>query len=138
MVRSCDLASIGGLDEECQATARHDARLAAESAFYVVRHAKDDRDIAAMIAGSLRSMGHNASSGTVATLPDVVDILVTYEDRWYWDMATYMLSIEIKFRDPQTEAVLASGKSMRTSLARKSPEYMTNEVLREIFSKVGS
>jgi hypothetical protein len=50
-----------------------------------------------------------------------------------WDITMYMLELNVEIRDPRTDYILATGKSSRTSLARKSPEEMVEEVIGEIF-----
>ena len=52
-----------------------------------------------------------------------------------WDITMYMLELNIEIRHPRTDYVLATGRSFRTSLARKSPEEMVEEVIGEIFGE---
>ena len=85
-----------------------------------------------MIANELNSMGYQATSGVEQTSPIPVDAIVTYRDKWMWDITMYMLELNIDLRDPKTNYSFASGRSYRTSLARKSPEEMTEEVLVKI------
>jgi hypothetical protein len=49
-----------------------------------------------------------------------------------WDITMYMLELTINFRDPKNNFPLASGNSFHTSLTRKSPEEMVDEVLNNI------
>jgi hypothetical protein len=51
-----------------------------------------------------------------------------------WDITMYMIELTIDFRDPKTSFPLATGTSMHTSLTRKSPEEMVEEVLTNIQS----
>lgn len=102
--------------------------------FYVQKLAEDDRGIEQVIADELNKRGFLAIAGGADTRPDDVDILVTYQDRWMWDMTMYMIEINIEFRDPQNSVVVADGTSYRTSFARKPPEFMVNEVLTDIFN----
>ena len=62
-----------------------------------------------------------------------VDVIVTYADRWMWDITMYMIEINIELHDPETNYVFASGKSYRTSLVRKEPDEMVDEVFRDMF-----
>jgi hypothetical protein len=108
--------------------------LTALKSFYVQKFAPDKRNLHEVIANKLNELGFKATSG-VDPAPEVpVDALVTYKDRWMWDMTNYMLEINIDFRNPETNYLFASGKSYRTSLARKPPEYMIDEALRDLFS----
>ena len=103
--------------------------------FYVQKLAADGRGIEQVIANRLTYMGFTAASGASETPSSPVDAIVTYQDKWMWDITMYMLQLSIQLRDPQTRMVLAIGDSMRTSLIRKSPEGMVDEVLTEIFKK---
>ena len=102
--------------------------------FHVRKLPADGRGIEKIIAAKLVEFGFNATSGEKEASPTAYDAIVTYKDRWMWDITMYMLEIDIQLRDPETEFVLATGTSYRTSLARKSPEEMVDEVLRDMFT----
>jgi hypothetical protein len=100
---------------------------------HVLQHAQDKRNIDDMIADRLRRAGFEATSGPEGSpLPEGVAAVVTYEDHWMWDMSNYLIVLRIDFRDPDTNELLASGQSYRTSLDRKPPEYMVDEVLAKL------
>jgi hypothetical protein len=103
---------------------------------YVVKHAADGRGVNLLIVNKLQSMGYGVTTG-VSTTSDA-DALVTYVDKWMWDMKMYMLELTITIRDPKTDFPLASGNSYHTSLTRKSPEEMVDEVLTNIFKQKGN
>jgi len=101
--------------------------------FYVVKLSADNRGIQHLIVNKLNSMGKTAVAGTNPNPASPVDAVVTYEDKWMWDISMYMLELRIGIRDPETNYKFASGHSYRTSLVRKSPEEMVSEVLGKIF-----
>jgi len=103
--------------------------------FYVQKFVPDGRGLEATIAARLQALGYRATSGTAEKPTEPVDAIVTYVDRWMWDITMYMLEITIQFRQPDTGYVFASGNSYRTSLVRKSPEHMIEEVLRDMLGK---
>jgi hypothetical protein len=107
--------------------------LAALNTFYVQKFAPDKRGLEKIIAAKLNEIGFDATSGAEAVPPRPVDALVTYKDKWMWDITNYMLEINLEFRNPETNFMFASGKSYRTSLARKSPEGMIDEVIHDLF-----
>ena len=100
---------------------------------YVQKLAADERGIEQLIANQLTRMGFIAASGASETPSSAADAIVTYQDKWMWDITMYMLQLSVQIRDGQTRMVLADGQSMHTSLVRKSPEEMVKEVLTEIF-----
>jgi hypothetical protein len=97
--------------------------------FYVKKYKEDTRDTNILIENKLESMGFE-----VANNEENVDALVTYVDKWWWDITMYMLELTITIRDPETDFPLASGNSLHTSLTRKSAEEMVDEVLTNIFA----
>lgn len=108
--------------------------LADRNPVYVVRHDADTRALDHVIAERLRRSGFAATSGPASEQPAEVRAIVSYEDHWQWDMSNYLLVLRIDFRDPQTEELLASGQSYRTSTARRPPEVMIDEVITSILS----
>jgi hypothetical protein len=103
--------------------------------FYVVQLAADERGIDKVIAGQLIAMGFTATNGKADQTPQNVDAIITYQDRWMWDLSMYMMELNIQVRAPKTQMTLASGKSFRPSLQRRSPEEMAKEVLTSIFAQ---
>jgi hypothetical protein len=101
--------------------------------FYVVRVPEDERGIEKLIAKRLTAMGYPSTSGDTQTPPAKVDGVVTYNDRWAWDITMYMIRLDIEIRDAATGAILANGEVMRPSLQRKSPEGMVEETLGVVF-----
>ena len=103
--------------------------------FHVVRLPKDERGVDRIIADRLNAMGKQATAGEKTAAPADIDAIVTYQDKWMWDISMYMLELNIQFRKPQSEVAIATGHSLRTSLVRKSPAEMVDEVITEIFKK---
>lgn len=112
-----------------------DADLSQTKSFYVVWLEGDDRGLHDVIRDELISLGFSAESGNIDNAPAEVDAIVTYEDRWFWDITNYLIQLNIEIRDSKTMYPLAVGESVRTSMARKSPEEMAREILIGIFQK---
>lgn len=125
--------ATGCVNTELMADVDPSADLMGLETFYVAKFGPDERGIEALIAAELNAMGKTATSGAAAKPVSPVDAVVTYEDKWMWDMTMYMLELSIDLRDPETNYKFATGRSFRTSLARKKPEEMVAEVLGEIF-----
>jgi hypothetical protein len=100
--------------------------------FYVRKHADDDYSLAEDIAAELQRMGFRATSGSAQSPPGRVDAVVTYMDRWIWDMTMYMLSLDIQLREPGSDSILANAKTVRSSLIRKSQQEMIRETLTKL------
>jgi len=97
--------------------------------FYVKKFSEDTRDTNVLIENKLVEMGYHVSEAEAD-----VDAIVTYVDKWFWDITFYLLELTITLRDPKTDFPLATGNSYHTSLTRKSPEGMVSEVLTNIFN----
>ena len=128
------IVTSGCVNTELMADVDPATDLVSLNTFYVAKNESDDRGIEEIIATELVAMGKKATSGVEAKPTSPVDAVITYEDKWMWDITMYMLELTIDLRDPQTNYKFATGRSYRTSLARKSPSEMVNEVLNEIFN----
>ena len=115
------------------ATKAPDANLSKLKTFYVVRVPEDERGIEKLIAARLTAMGYGSTAGDAPKPAAPVDAIVTYQDRWMWDITMYMIKLDIQIRDGTSGAILAKGEVMRPSLQRKSPEGMVEETLGVIF-----
>src|SRR5690242_15646118 len=96
--------------------------------FHVVTAGDRKGDVTNAIHKELERRGFTVTEGsekdpTAAS----VDVLVMSTDKWMWDMSMYLIEVKIDLVDPRSGALLGSGRSYRTSLARKSPDYMVKE-----------
>ena len=103
--------------------------------YYVVRHSEEEHNMDEIIQREMQVLGLNVQSGPLKLKPSDVDVIVTYEDNWAWDITSYLLSLAIDFRDAESDKLLATGKSYRPSMDRKPPDFMTREILDGIFKK---
>lgn len=108
------------------------AALNAKGKFYVVHFEPDKRNLNVTIADQLKLMGYDAVAGENNSMPGDVQTIVTYVDHWQWDITNYMIEINIQFRDANDNSLIMSGRSYRTSLARKSADEMIRETLEEM------
>ena len=117
-----------------------DANLSNVKKIYVVKFEPDKRDLNKLIADQLAKMGYEATTGPESEIPKGVDAVASYRDKWMWDITNYMIELTITLKDPENKYALAVGNSYHTSLSRKSPEEMIQEVLTNIFknAKKGS
>jgi hypothetical protein len=104
---------------------------------YVKQIPADKRGVNEIVADKLRSKGVKVKTG-IDDPTGPVDALVTYADKWMWDITMYMLELTIVIRDPKDQMPLASGYSKHTSLTRKSPQEMVDEVIDNIYKDGGS
>lgn len=110
------------------ATVDQTTDLSSLKVFYVKKYSEDTRDTNVVIKDKLVEMGFNVSETEAE-----VDAIVTYVDKWFWDITFYLLELTITVREPETDFPLATGNSFHTSMTRKSQEGMVDEVLTNIF-----
>ena len=103
--------------------------------YYVQRHDRDTRDLASTIAKRMQVRGLVATSGAVASRPADVDYLVTYVDKWMWDMRMYLFDLRIDVRDARDESIVGFGESMQSSLKAmgKTHEDIVDQALNRLF-----
>lgn len=99
---------------------------------YVVKIPEDSGGTNVLIADKLRTKGVAVTTGTEPP-PSNIDAVVTYVDRWMWDITMYMLELTVTIRDPKSNFPLATGNSFHTSLTRLAPKEMVNEVVENIY-----
>jgi hypothetical protein len=97
---------------------------------HVTKTEGDDNDLDKMIAEKLITRGFAVTRDPQPSTG--VDARVTYKDRWMWDITMYMLELTVVLRDPKTDFPLATGNSLHTSLVRKKPAEMVDEVMENI------
>jgi hypothetical protein len=90
------------------------------------------------ISDDIATRGYEVTTGPEAMMPPDTDVLVTYWDKWMWDITMYMIELDITLHDADTGDPLAVGNSMHASLTRLSPEEMIKEVLDNIFAEMNA
>jgi hypothetical protein len=128
--------SSGCAVNRATATVSADSDLSKVKTFYVVQQPKDDRGIEKLISDNLTARGFLAKSGPdMGTPPAGVDAVVTYVDKWMWDITMYMLELTLTVRNPVNNFPMANANSYHTSLTRKAPPEMVDEALTNIFNE---
>ena len=130
------LLLVSGCINRSSATLAQGQNLGQAKNFYVVKLGPDERGVNKVISDRLTLRGYNSRTGLEFDTPEDIDVVVTYEDRWMWDMTMYMIELTIKFRDPKTDLPIVSGNSYHTSLTRLSTMGMVDEVLNSIFAEL--
>lgn len=101
---------------------------------YVQKIPEESRGINVLIVDKLATKGVKATTGE-GPPPEGIDAVVSYIDRWMWDITMYMIELTITIRDPKTDFPLATGNSFHTSLTRLSPKEMVSEVIDNIYKE---
>lgn len=110
------------------------SRLSEMRRFYVQHQPDDPRDIHRVIQEELRAFGMDVDAGEGEPTGDY-DAVVTYVDRYIWDMTMYCMQLTLYFRDTQTGHITATGWSWRPSIVRKTPQGHARLILTELFGR---
>ncbi|MGM9487949.1 hypothetical protein [Ideonella sp. YS5] len=124
-------ATTGCAVNRATANVMPDADLSKVKSVYVVKAPEDERGIDELIKKNLAKRGYQVQGGPEQKPPYMTDAVVTYVDKWMWDITMYMIELTITVRNPASFP-MATGNSLHTSLTRKSPEEMVDEVLTNI------
>ena len=134
LLLSVSLMTTGCAVNRATATLDPSSDLGSLRTLHVAKLERDGRGIDVLIADKLRSRGLTVSTGP-GKPAGAVDAVVTYADKWMWDITMYMIELTINVRDPTNDYPLATGNSYHTSLTRKSPTEMVDEVIENIFKQ---
>ena len=128
------LLNTGCAVNRATATLTPGADLSKVRTIYIEKEKGDDRAIDLILKKNLEKRGYIVTTGDAPKPDKPVDAALSYVDRWMWDITMYMLELTVTLRDPVTSFPMAVGNSLHTSLTRKSPEEMVDEVLGNMLS----
>jgi hypothetical protein len=126
------VATSGCAVNRANATLMADADLSKVKTIYVVHSESDKHGVDKDLKAALERHGYTVTAGPAQKPPYPQDAIVTYIDKWMWDLTMYMIELTVTVRNPVNDFPLATGNSMHTSLARKSPAEMADEVVANI------
>ena len=109
--------------------------VAEKGSYYVERQPKDERKFDELIAERMSARGYKAVSGAVR--PANATYVVTYTDRWMWDMRMYLYNLRIELHDANNGATVGFGESMQSSLAAMGKTFpqIVDTALDQLFKK---
>jgi hypothetical protein len=111
-VAACVLLGVVAACSSIQGERLSDPARSEGARFFVEYQVKDTRRLDHQIADALRTRGV-----AIVLVRDDADYVVTYEDRWKWDMRMYLRDLKIEARDARTGALVGSGRSRQDSFA---------------------
>lgn len=99
---------------------------------YIVHSDASKHDVDKDLKAAFEKRGYVVTTGPALTPPYAQDAVVTYIDKWMWDLTMYMLELTVTVRSPVNDFPLATAHSIHTSLSRKSQAEMADEVAANI------
>ena len=136
LLAACALLLVLGATGGCavnraNATLMADADLSKVKTIYIVHAEKDNHQVDQDLKTAFEKHGYVVTTGPALAPPYPQDAVVTYVDKWMWDLTMYMIELTVTVRNP-TNFPMATGNSLHTSLTRKSPAEMADEVVANI------
>lgn len=102
---------------------------------YVEHHLTDNHRIDELIATELKTLGYDATSGPLTMMPDGVEAIITYQDRWAWDFKSYLIELHLEMHANFTNKPLATGYYHQASAYTKSPAAVVHEIIAPLFKR---
>lgn len=102
---------------------------------YVEHRLSDDRHIDEQIVQELQRLGYEATCGHLTMMPEKMDAILTYEDRWEWDFKTYLIELNVTVRTAHTSKKLADGRYYQPTPRAKPASEVIRDVLTPLFKK---
>ncbi len=124
------LLAIVALSAGCSSLSTHqEVDLAPYRRIYVEHRLTDNHHIDDAIVAELRARGYDASAGPLTMLPEGVQAIISYEDRWAWDFKSYLIDLNVEMRTNLTNKPLAKGHYHQASARTKSPEEVVHAII---------
>jgi hypothetical protein len=127
-------ATTGCASNRATATLMADADLSKVKTLYVVHADTDTHGVDNDIKTAFEKRGYAVTAGPALKPPYSQDAVITYVDKWFWDITMYELELTVTMRSPINDFPMATANSMHTSLTRKSPAEMADEVAANIIA----
>ena len=102
---------------------------------YVEHRLTDTHHIDELIVAALKARGYDASSGPLTMLPEGIQAIITYQDRWAWDFKSYLIDLNIELRANFTGKPLANGHYHQASARTKPPAEVVQEIIEPMFKR---
>lgn len=103
---------------------------------YVVKPGDSSRDVDVFLKDAVAKKGVRTQAGPLSAKPASADVYITYVDRWHWDMAMYLRTLDVSVVDNR------SGKEVATAMYRNSalhgypdPRKTSEELVDLIYQK---
>lgn len=98
-------------------------RVPNDTMFNVYKHIKDE----------LNLLGYDVTVGLSEVPSGQTDVIVSYEDRWMWDITMYMMHLDMQLIETNSYSAVSETSITRTSLIRKNRKEIVREALAELF-----
>src|SRR5471032_238455 len=109
------LASTTGCAvNRAEATLMADADLSKVKTIYIVHSDASKHDVDKDLKTAFEKRGYVVTTGPALTPPYPQDAVVTYIDKWMWDLTMYMIELSLTVRSPVNDFPMASAHSMHT------------------------
>lgn len=128
------LLVLSALSAGCSSlTTKREIDLAPYRRIYVEHRLTDNHHIDDAIVAELKARGYEASSGPLTMLPEGIQAIISYEDRWAWDFKSYLIDLNLEVRENFSGKPLAQGHYHQASARTKPPADVVHEIIGDLF-----
>ena len=111
--------------------------LTAGAKVHVVKHANSSRDIDIYLRNAFAKRGFQSTSGAQSEMPSGTQFYVSYVDRWYWDLAMYLVSLDVTMHDAKFGSVVNSSRYKNGIFHTfPSPERKSDELVARLLGNL--
>lgn len=103
--------------------------------YYVERRLTDNHNLDQVIVNDLRRRGLEASCGHLTMMPEKIDIIVGYDDRWTWDFKSYLIELNLTFREARSNKLISTATYRNPGPRTKDPAVMITKILDSFLGK---
>jgi len=103
--------------------------------YYIERRLTDNHNLDQKIVADLQRRGLEASCGHLTMKPEKIDVIVVYDDRWTWDFKSYLIELNISFREARSNKLIATATYRNPGPRAKDPELMIAKILDSFLGK---
>ena len=130
------LLALGLLAAGCASLDTHQAAdYSKVRRIYVEHRLTDNHHLDELIAAELNARGYTATCGPLTMMPEGMDAIITYEDRWAWDFHSYLMELRVELRANITDQPLAAGHYHQAAATTKSTEAVVREIIDSLFKR---
>lgn len=103
--------------------------------YYVEHRLTDNHNLDQQIVADLQRRGLEASCGHLTMLPEKVDVIVGYEDRWTWDFKSYLIELNVTVREARSNKLIAAATFRNPGPRTQDPAVMIRKILNSFLGK---
>ena len=139
LVAAALFLGLAGCSQPRSVTARPDLYKGPYRTAYLVVKPDQGKDMQQHFERALQGQGLAVVTGSSDTPTQQVDVIVRFNDRWFWDLVMYLQSLHIEMTDARSNVLLASGDWANSAFhGFPNTAGVVTGLVNEMFIKLGA